>query len=68
MTDDEIKEIILREKPVRTGEEILYWLGTVSFGYKLKSDRKNFDLILLANSLIDSIIANEYESLESEHM
>ena len=43
-------------------------MGSVSFNYKLKSDLGNFDMILLANSLIDTIIANEYESLEREHM
>ena len=43
-------------------------MGSVSFNYKLKSDLSNFDMILLANSLIDTIIGNEYESLEREHM
>jgi len=66
--DQEIKQIVLSEEPIRTGEEIYFSLGSVSFNYKLKSDLKNFDMILLANSLIDSIIANEFESLEREHM
>ena len=59
---------MLSEEPIRTGEEIYFSLGSVSFNYKLKSDLSNFDMILLANSLIDSIITNEYESLEREHM
>jgi len=59
---------VLSEEPIRTGEEIYFSLGSVSFNYKLKSDLTNFDLILLANSLIDTIINNEYESLEREHM
>jgi len=52
----EIKQIILSEEPIRTGEEIYFSLGTVSFNYKLKSDLDNFDTILLANSLIEVII------------
>lgn len=55
--EQEIKQIILSEEPIRTGEEIYFSLGTVSFNYKLKSDLDNFDTILLANSLIESIIA-----------
>lgn len=55
--DQEIKSIILSEEPIRTGEEIYYSLGSVSFNYKLKSDVNNFDPILLANALIDVIIA-----------
>lgn len=54
--DQEIKQIILSEEPIRTGEEIYFSLGTVSFNYKLKSDLKNFDTILLANALMDVII------------
>jgi len=66
--DQEIKQIVLSDEPIRTGEEIYFSLGSVSFNYKLKSDLGNFDMILLANSLIDTIITNEYESLEREHM
>ena len=66
--DQEIKQIVLSEEPIRTGEEIYFSLGSVSFNYKLKSDLTNFDMIQLANSLIDTIITNEYESLEREHM
>ena len=66
--EQEIKQIILSEEPIRTGEEIYFSLGTVSFNYKLKSDLDNFDTILLANSLIEVIIAQELESLEREHM
>lgn len=66
--DQEIKQIVLSEEPIRTGEEIYFSLGSVSFNYKLKSDLANFDMILLANSLIDCIITNELESLEREHM
>lgn len=67
-TDQEIKQIILSEEPIRTGEEIFYSLGSVSFNYKLRSDLSNFDPVLLANSLTDVIIAQERESLASEHM
>ena len=66
--DQEIKQIILAEGPIRTGEEIYFSLGTVSFNYKLKSDLENFDEILLANSLIDVIISQDKESLDPEHM
>lgn len=66
--DQEIKQIVLSEEPIRTGEEIFFSLGSISFNYKLKSDLSNFDMILLANSLIDTIISNEYESLERDHM
>lgn len=54
--EQEIKQIILSEEPIRTGEEIYFSLGTVSFNYKLKSDLDNFDTILLANALIEVII------------
>ena len=54
--DQEIKQIILSEEPIRTGEEIYFSLGTVSFNYKLKSDLSNFDVILLANALMEVII------------
>ena len=66
--DQEIKQIVLSDEPIRTGEEIYFSLGSVSFNYKLKSDMANFDMILLANSLIDIIIANNLDSLEREHM
>jgi hypothetical protein len=66
--ESEIKQIILSEEPIRTGEEIFFSLGTVSFNYKLKSDLDNFDTILLANSLIEVIIGKQLESLEHEHM
>lgn len=66
--EQEIKQIILSEEPIRTGEEIYFSLGTVSFNYKLKSDLDNFDTILLANALIEVIINQELESLEREHM
>jgi len=66
--DQEIKQIILSEEPIRTGEEIYYSLGSVSFNYKLKSDVGNFDVILLANALIDVIIAQEKESFDVEHL
>lgn len=66
--DQEIKQIILSEEPIRTGEEIYFSLGTVSFNYKLKSDLTNFDVILLANALMEVIIHQEKESLDVEHM
>jgi hypothetical protein len=40
----------------------------VSFNYKLRSDLNDIDPVLMANSLIDYVIANNYESLEKEHM
>lgn len=43
--DQEIKSIILSEEPIRTGEEIYFSLGSISFNYKLKSDLSNFDMI-----------------------
>jgi hypothetical protein len=66
--DAEIKQIILSEEPIRTGEEIYYSLGSVSFNYKLKSDLNNFDMAQLANALIDVIIAQEKESFDIEHI
>ena len=59
---------MLSEEPIRTGEEIFYSQGSVSFHYKLKSDLSNFDPILLDNALIDVIISQERESLSKEHM
>lgn len=55
-TDDEIKQIILSDHPIKTGEEIFYSFGNGSFNYKLKSDINNFDNLLLSNALIDLII------------
>jgi hypothetical protein len=52
-TDDEIKQIILSDQPIKEGEEIFYSFGNGSFNYKLKSDLKNFDNMLMANALID---------------
>jgi hypothetical protein len=40
----------------------------VSFNYKLRSDIRDIDPILLCNSLIDYVIANEFDSLEKDHM
>lgn len=62
--DQEIKSIILSEEPIRTGEEIYFSLGLVSFNYKLKSDLSDIDPILMCNSVIDYVISNGYESLE----
>lgn len=53
---------------MRAGEDIFFSLGNMSFNYKLKSDLGNFDKIILANTLIDSVIAHQYESLERDHM
>ena len=66
--EQDIKNIILSPEKIGPGEEIYFSLGSVSFNYKLKQDLSNFDFILLANSLIDNIIANNFESLEKEHM
>ena len=66
--DQEIKQIILSDEPIRAGEEIFFSLGMVSFNYKLRSDLNDIDPVLMANSLIDYVIANNYESLEKEHM
>ena len=66
--EQDIKNIILSEERIGTGEEIYFSLGTVSFNYKLKQDLSNFDMILLANSLADAVIAGGFESLEAEHM
>jgi hypothetical protein len=65
-TDDEIKQIILSDQPIKEGEEIFYGFGNGSFNYKLKSDLKNFDNMLMANSLIDLIIQYGYDSLSKE--
>ena len=48
--DQEIKQIILSEEPIRTGEEIYFSLGSISFNYKLKSDLSNFEMIQMANT------------------
>lgn len=66
--DQEIKQIILSDEPIRAGEEIYFSLGSVSFNYKLKSDLGHFDMIQLANSMIDVIITSQLESLEKDHM
>lgn len=67
-TDDDIKQMILSEEPMRPGEEIFYSFGSGSFRYKLKSDVNLFDKYLLANSLIDIIIAHGYDQLHQQHM
>ena len=67
-TDDEIKQIILSETPMKPGEEIFYSFGNGSFQYKLKSDINNFDSLLMSNSLIDLIVAQAHDSLLKEHM
>lgn len=67
-TDYEIKQIILSDAPIQTGEEIFYSFGNGSFNYKLKSDIGNFDEYLMANSLIDLLIQKGYDSLSKEHM
>lgn len=67
-TDYEIKQIILSETPIQTGEEIFYSFGNGSFNYKLKSDISNFDEYLMANALIDLLIQKGYDSLSKEHM
>jgi len=66
--DQEIKSIILSEEPIRSGEEIYFSLGLVSFNYKLRSDLNDIDPVLMCNSVIDYVISNGYESLEQEHM
>ena len=66
--DAEIKQIILSDEPIRAGEEIFFSLGLVSFYYKPRSDLADVDPAVMANSLIDFVIANSYESLEREHM
>jgi hypothetical protein len=66
--DQEIKQIILSDEPIRSGEEIYFSLGLVSFNYKLKSDLRDIDPVLMCNSVIDFVISNGYESLEQEHM
>lgn len=66
--DQEIKQIILSDEPIRAGEEIFFSLGMVSFNYKLRSDLSDVDPVMMCNSLIDYVIANNYESLEKEHM
>jgi hypothetical protein len=66
--DQEIKSIILSDEPIRTGEEIYFSLGLVSFNYKLRSDLSDIDPILMCNSVIDYVISNGYESLEQEHL
>jgi hypothetical protein len=53
---------------MKQGEEIFYSFGNSSFNYKLKSDVKNFDPILMANAMIDLIISHGYDSLVKEHM
>ena len=40
----------------------------MSFNYKLKSDLRDIDPVLMCNSVIDFVISNGYESLEQEHM
>jgi hypothetical protein len=67
-TDLEIKQIILSDAPIQTGEEIFYSFGNGSFNYKLKSDMANFDEFLMANSLIDLLIQKGHDSLSVEHM
>jgi len=67
-TDDDIKQMILSEEPMRPGEEIFYSFGSGSFRYKLKSDVNLFDKYLLANSLIDIILAHGYDQLHQQHM
>ena len=62
--DQEIKSIILSDEPIRSGEEIYFSLGLVSFNYTLRSDMSDIDPILMCNSLIDFVISNGYESLE----
>ena len=66
--EDEVKQLILSDTPMKPGEEIIYSFGNGSFNYKLTSDIKNFDNLFLANSLIDNIIQHEYDSLLKEHM
>lgn len=67
-TDDEIKQILLSEQSIKTGEEIFYSFGNGSFNYKLKSDIENFDPLLMSNAMIDLIISHGYDSLMKEHM
>lgn len=67
-TEDEIKQIILSEDPVKQGEEIFYSQGNAGFNYKLKSDVRNFDCLLMANALIDIIVTQRFDSLRKEHM
>lgn len=67
-TDEEIKSIILSDKPDLENEEIYYSFGNGSFSYKLKSDINNFDRLLMANALIDMIVSQNFDSLLKEHM
>jgi len=66
--DQEIKQIILSDEPIRSGEEIYFSLGLASFNYKLKSDLRDIDPVLICNGLIDYVISNGFESLEQDHM
>ena len=65
--DDNFKRIILSEEP-KVSEDLYFSLGNSSLKYKLKSDMGNFDKILLASTLIDIVVQNQFESLEKEHM
>ena len=67
-TDDEIKQLILSDSPMKPGEEIFYSFGNGSFNYRLSADFSNFDPLLMANALIDIIRQQGYESLLKEHM
>jgi len=67
-TDDDIKGLILSEEPMKVGEEVFYSFGNGSFNYKLKSDIKNFDELLMANALIDNIVSYGYDALSRHHM
>ena len=58
----------MSDEPIRSGEEIYFSLGLVSFNYKLKSDLRDIDPVLMCNSVIDFVISNGYESLEQDHM
>lgn len=66
--DEEIKEIILSETPIKPGEEIFYSIGDGSFNYKLQSDLSHFDEYQMASALIDIIVNQGYDSLLKEHM
>lgn len=54
-TDDDIKQVILYDKPLDENQDLQMDLGFTNFHYTFKSDINNFDKFLLANSLIDVI-------------
>lgn len=49
-------------------DDLYFSMGNSSLKYKLSSDLGNFDKIILAHTLMDIVIQNQYETLEKEHM